>query len=124
MALSVMMLRIKDKERIRPFKTPTIWLIGPLAMGGCIILFLFLPLDAKLVFPIWTAIGLIFIFCMATIRATFCWGLIPPRVERIGLSQSDLWWIVKRKMEQGKIIPCHNTGAQPDIRREKQQITL
>ncbi len=61
-ALTVMILRIKDKNRTRPFKTPGIWLIGPLAISGCITLFLFLPTDAKLVFPIWTGIGLIFYF--------------------------------------------------------------
>lgn len=61
-ALSVMILRVKDKERKRPFKTPLIWLVGPLAVAGCITLFLFLPTDAKLVFPIWSGIGLIFYF--------------------------------------------------------------
>lgn len=61
-ALSVMILRVKDKNRARPFKTPGIWLVGPLAVVGCITLFLFLPSDAKLVFPIWSGIGLIFYF--------------------------------------------------------------
>ncbi len=61
-ALSVMILRIKDKHRKRPFKAPGIWLIGPLTVVGCITLFLFLPTDAKLVFPIWSGIGLIFDF--------------------------------------------------------------
>jgi APA family basic amino acid/polyamine antiporter len=61
-ALAVMILRIKDKNRARPFRAPAIWLVGPLAVIGCITLFLFLPTDAKLVFPIWSAIGLIFYF--------------------------------------------------------------
>lgn len=61
-ALTVMILRVKDKERARPFRTPVIWFVGPLAVIGCITLFAFLPTDAKLVFPIWTGIGLIFYF--------------------------------------------------------------
>lgn len=61
-ALAVMILRVKDKSRARPFRAPGIWLVGPLAVIGCITLFLFLPTDAKLVFPIWSAIGLIFYF--------------------------------------------------------------
>src|SRR5690606_28878500 len=44
-ALTVMALRIREKNRPRPFKTPAIWLIGPLAISGCLILFIFLPLD-------------------------------------------------------------------------------
>ena len=62
-AFTVMILRIKDKSRVRPFRVPGIWLIGPLAIIGCIILFSFLPMDAKLVFPIWSGIGLIFYYC-------------------------------------------------------------
>ncbi|MDE2388900.1 MAG: amino acid permease, partial [Betaproteobacteria bacterium] len=61
-AFTVMILRIKDRSRVRPFRTPAIWLVGPLAIIGCITLFLFLPSDAKLVFPIWSGIGLIFYF--------------------------------------------------------------
>ncbi|MER0205004.1 MAG: amino acid permease [Nitrosomonas sp.] len=61
-AFTVMILRIKDKSRVRPFRTPIVWLIGPLAVLGCITLFFFLPADAKLVFPIWSGIGLIFYF--------------------------------------------------------------
>jgi APA family basic amino acid/polyamine antiporter len=61
-ALSVMILRVRDKRRIRPFKTPAIWLVGPLAVAGCVMLFLFLPADAKLVFPVWGTIGLVFYF--------------------------------------------------------------
>lgn len=61
-AFTVMILRIKDKNRVRPFRTPIVWLIGPLAVLGCITLFFFLPADAKLVFPIWSGIGLIFYF--------------------------------------------------------------
>ncbi len=61
-ALAVMILRVKDGNRPRPFKTPLIWVIGPLALTGCVVLFVFLPPVAKLVFPVWSAIGLCFYF--------------------------------------------------------------
>jgi APA family basic amino acid/polyamine antiporter len=61
-ALSVMILRVRDKNRHRPFKTPVIWVVGPLAMLGCAGLFIFLPSDAQLVFPIWGSVGLLFYF--------------------------------------------------------------
>jgi APA family basic amino acid/polyamine antiporter len=57
-ALAVMMLRKRDPLRARPFRTPFVWIIAPIAIAGCLTLFLFLPPAAKLVFPIWSAIGL------------------------------------------------------------------
>ena len=61
-ALSVMILRKKDPTRHRPFKTPLIWVVAPLAMIGTLVLYLNLPTDAKLVLPIWAAIGLVVYF--------------------------------------------------------------
>lgn len=59
-AIAVMILRLRDPHRARPFRTPLIWIVGPVAAAGCIILFWFLPLNAKLVLPIWGVIGLVF----------------------------------------------------------------
>ncbi|WP_297800347.1 amino acid permease [uncultured Brevundimonas sp.] len=61
-ALAVMILRKRDPHRHRPFKTPMIWLIGPLAMAGTLGLYLNLPTDAKLVLPLWAIIGLVVYF--------------------------------------------------------------
>lgn len=61
-ALAVMILRVKNADRERPFRTPAIWVVGPLAVLGCLVLFFFLPLEAKLVFPVWGGIGLMFYF--------------------------------------------------------------
>lgn len=77
-ALSVMILRVKDKNRARPFRTPGIWLVGPLAVVGCITLFLFLPSDAKLVFPIWSGIGLIFYFLYGYRKSHVARGIDTP----------------------------------------------
>jgi APA family basic amino acid/polyamine antiporter len=61
-AVAVMMLRVSDPSRPRAFRTPFVWVVGPLAVIGCLVLFFFLPTDAKLLLPIWAAIGLVFYF--------------------------------------------------------------
>jgi APA family basic amino acid/polyamine antiporter len=57
-ALAVLILRRTDPGRRRPFRTPAVGLVAPLAMIGCVALFLSLPTAAKLVFPAWSALGL------------------------------------------------------------------
>ncbi len=61
-SIAVMILRIKEKDRHRPFKTPFIWVVGPLAMLGTLVLFCYLPTEAQWVFPIWGSVGLLFYF--------------------------------------------------------------
>jgi APA family basic amino acid/polyamine antiporter len=61
-AIAVMILRKSAAGRERSFKTPALWLIGPLTIAGCIFLFFNLPLDAMLVLPIWGAVGLVVYF--------------------------------------------------------------
>jgi APA family basic amino acid/polyamine antiporter len=61
-AVSVLVLRKTDPGRKRPFRTPAVWLVAPLAIGGCIGLYLYLPLVAILVLPGWGLIGLLVYF--------------------------------------------------------------
>lgn len=58
-AVAVLVLRLREPERKRPFKAPVIWLTAPAAIGGCIFLFLNLPVDAQLVLPIWGGLGIL-----------------------------------------------------------------
>ena len=58
-ALAVMLLRRTEPSRPRPFRTPFITIVGPPSVVGCIVLFLYLPLSAQLVFPAWGSIGLV-----------------------------------------------------------------
>jgi APA family basic amino acid/polyamine antiporter len=58
-ALGVMILRRTAKDRKRPFRTPGIWVVGPLALIGCLSLFSLLPLVTILVFFGWAALGLV-----------------------------------------------------------------
>jgi basic amino acid/polyamine antiporter, APA family len=59
-SIAVMLLRRRDPHRVRPFRTPFVWLIGPLSAVGCVVLFIYLPPTAQLVFPAWGALGLVF----------------------------------------------------------------
>ncbi len=58
-AAGVMILRIRDPGRRRSFRTPAIWVIGPLASFGCVYLFFSLSAYTQLLFISWTAFGLV-----------------------------------------------------------------
>jgi APA family basic amino acid/polyamine antiporter len=68
-ALSVLLLRRADPGRHRPFRTPAIWIVAPLAILGCGYLFFSLPLVAMLVLPGWGAIGLLIYFLYSRSRS-------------------------------------------------------
>ncbi len=61
-AIVVMVLRVRDPGRKRSFRTPFIWLTGPLAVAGCAALFWLLTGAAKQVFVVWGGIGLVAYF--------------------------------------------------------------
>ena len=56
-ALGVMILRRTEPNHPRPFRTPIVWLIGPLAMGGCALLFVSLGSYTIKLFLAWAIIG-------------------------------------------------------------------
>ena len=58
-ASGVIILRRRDPQRPRPFRTPAIWLLGPLALGSCIFLFWSLSFRTKAMFVCWTLTGLV-----------------------------------------------------------------
>jgi APA family basic amino acid/polyamine antiporter len=61
-SLGVMILRKKDPGRARPFRTPALFVVAPLSIAGCLLLFINLNNESKLLFVSWTVIGLIFYF--------------------------------------------------------------
>jgi len=58
-ALGVMILRVTNPDRKRTFRTPFVWVVGPLALVGCVLLFVLLPLFTILVFFGWALFGLV-----------------------------------------------------------------
>lgn len=61
-AIAVMVLRKTDPGRKRPFRTPLVWIVAPVAILGCGFLFFSLGRDTKMMFLIWAAIGLVVYF--------------------------------------------------------------
>jgi APA family basic amino acid/polyamine antiporter len=61
-SLAVMILRKRDPDRRRPFRTPAIFIVAPLSIAGCALLFINLNNESKLLFVSWTVLGLIFYF--------------------------------------------------------------
>ncbi len=75
-ALAVLVLRRTDPNRHRPFRTPAVFIMAPLAIIGCIGLYLFLPLIAQMVLIVWGAIGLLIYFGYARSRSHVGRGII------------------------------------------------
>jgi len=74
-ALAVMVLRRTNPDRRRPFRTPAVYIVAPAAIVGCVGLYLFLPLIAKMVLIGWGAIGLLVYFGYSRSRSHVGRGL-------------------------------------------------
>jgi APA family basic amino acid/polyamine antiporter len=61
-ALGVMVLRKREPDLPRPFRTPILWVVGPLAMAGCALLFLSLGWGTIKLFLFWAVTGLVIYF--------------------------------------------------------------
>ena len=61
-SVGVMVLRVREPGRHRPFRMPLIWLVGPLAFIGCEFLLFSLPMKTQITFLQWTAAGLLIYF--------------------------------------------------------------
>ncbi|MCI3131501.1 amino acid permease [Phenylobacterium aquaticum] len=61
-AIAVLMLRKTDPDRRRPFKTPAVAVVAPIAAAGCIYLFFSLSAETQILFFSWAAIGLVVYF--------------------------------------------------------------
>lgn len=69
-AVGVMILRRTEPGRVRPFRTPLIWIVGPLAMAGCVLLFFSLGWNPTIkFFCAWAVVGLIVYFAYARRRS-------------------------------------------------------
>ncbi len=75
-AVSVMVLRKTDPSRRRPFRTPIVWIVAPLAIFGCLALYASLPLTAILVLPVWGVVGLLVYFLYSRSRSHVGRGVV------------------------------------------------
>ena len=68
-AACMLVMRRRDPARARPFRTPLAWVIGPIAVLGCLYLFFSLPSATQVRFLIWNAIGLAVYFAYGRARS-------------------------------------------------------
>ena len=57
-AIGVLILRVKDPARSRPFRAPVVWFVAPAAVVSCGFLMLQLPTVTWIRFVVWLALGL------------------------------------------------------------------
>ncbi len=76
-AVSVLVLRLRDPGRHRPFRVPLVWLVAPAAGIGCVGLFVNLPIESQLVLPIWGVLGLLLYFAFGYRNSHVGRGLKP-----------------------------------------------
>jgi basic amino acid/polyamine antiporter, APA family len=68
-AIAVMVLRKTDPNRARPFKTPAVMIVGPVAIIGCLYLFFSLSGYTLALFVGWALIGLLVYFLYSRSRS-------------------------------------------------------
>lgn len=74
-AVAVMVLRVRDPGRKRPFRTPAVWVTAPLAAAGCAFLFFSLSNYTLLLFVGWVVVGLVIYFGYSRSRSHVGRGL-------------------------------------------------
>ena len=62
-------LRRREPQRLRVFRAPAAWVVGPFAIAGCLYLFTSLKLMTIGLFFAWNAIGLGVYFAYARSRS-------------------------------------------------------
>jgi APA family basic amino acid/polyamine antiporter len=60
--MGVLVLRVKEPDRPRPFTVPFVWIVAPLGMLACLFIMAGLPVQAWERFALWLALGLLLYF--------------------------------------------------------------
>ena len=60
--IGVLVLRVVEPNRPRPFKVPLVWVVAPLGAAACLFIMVGLPYQAWERFAIWLVIGLAMYF--------------------------------------------------------------
>ena len=75
-AIGVMVLRVRDPQRRRPFRAPIVWVTAPLAAAGCAFLFFSLSNYTLMLFVGWAVLGLIFYALYGRTRSNVARGIV------------------------------------------------
>ncbi|MEO5707266.1 MAG: amino acid permease [Alteraurantiacibacter sp.] len=89
-AIAVMVLRKRDPHRKRSFRVPGVWVIAPLTMIGCVLLFFNLPSAAMLFLPAWGALGLVIYFAYSRSRSHLGRGVVEVHEPEIADLEPDI----------------------------------
>jgi APA family basic amino acid/polyamine antiporter len=73
----VVVLRIREPNRHRPFKVPFVWFVAPIGAAACVLVMTWLPRSAWERFAIWLAIGLVLYFVYGFRHSTLRRGAPP-----------------------------------------------
>jgi APA family basic amino acid/polyamine antiporter len=57
-SVSMLVLRLREPDALRPYRTPLAWIVGPAAIVGCLYLFSSLRVKTWEFFTIWNLVGL------------------------------------------------------------------
>jgi APA family basic amino acid/polyamine antiporter len=76
-SIGVMVLRVKQPDRPRPFRTPFVWVVCPLAVAGCLLLFLNLSSYTLSLFFGWAVIGVVVYALYGYRHSDIARGVVP-----------------------------------------------
>jgi APA family basic amino acid/polyamine antiporter len=79
----VLVLRVLEPDRERPFKTPFVWLTAPIGIVTCFVLMAYLPKVTWVRFIVWCLVGLAFYLTMVV------WN---DNLQKSGVPQSAARW--------------------------------
>jgi APA family basic amino acid/polyamine antiporter len=68
-AVCMLILRVRDPNRARPFRVPLAWVVGPVCVGGCLYLAWGLPTRTQIWFFEWNGAGLVVYFLYGAWRS-------------------------------------------------------
>jgi len=79
----VLILRIKEPARERPFRTPLVWFCAPAGMASCFVLMYFLPKITWVRFFVWLLVGLSFYLSMVVWNENLQKSGVPQKSARL-----------------------------------------
>jgi APA family basic amino acid/polyamine antiporter len=79
--LGVLVLRLREPDRPRPFRVPLVWVVSLGGFAACLYVMTGLPRSAWILFAVWLAIGLALYFGYGYRNSTLRRGAPPVRLE-------------------------------------------
>jgi APA family basic amino acid/polyamine antiporter len=75
-SIGVIVLRVREPNLPRKFKTPWVWFVGPMGAISALYLMVSLPLTTWLRLIVWFAIGIVIYFCYGVRKSKLAQGAV------------------------------------------------